>query len=133
MSDSLRSHEIRLRRPWNRTSNRDLQSVVVHVPDSLDQTDASTVAGDQVRYQRGFNAPTGLTEAETIELCIDAWQGRLVSVQVNGCLFSATDAPLVIDLSNVIEGFNRIEVTIMSESGELPRIHGEVVLRIQEE
>ena len=126
-------HEIRLRRPWNRVSSMDQQPVVVGLPDSLDATDLLMNADHQVRYQRGFNSPTGLTEADAIELCISAWQGRLLSVQVNETRFEPAKAlPLVLDLSDILLGFNKVEITLMSESGELPRITGDVVLRIQE-
>ena len=126
-------HEIRLRRPWDRVSKMDRQSVVVDIPDSSVLIDSRVVAGDQVRYQRGFNSPTGLSEADKVWLCISAWQGQLVSVQINETLFSPAKAPLVLDLSGILSGFNKIEITLTSRSGELPRITGDIVLRIQEE
>ncbi|MDA9934906.1 hypothetical protein N9B88_03975 [Rubripirellula sp.] len=126
-------HEIRLRRPWDRLSKMDWQSVVVDIPDSSVLVDSRVVAGDQVHYQRGFNSPTGLAEADKVGLRISAWQGQLVSVQINETLFSPANAPLVLDLSGILLGFNKIEITLMSKSGELPRITGDIVLRIQEE
>ena len=111
----------------------DPQSVVVDIPDSSVLIDSQVDAGDQVRYQRGFNSPTGLTEADKVGLCISAWQGQLVSVQINETLFSPANAPLMIDLSRILLGFNKVEITLTSKSGELPRITGDIVLQIQEE
>ncbi|MAI72272.1 MAG: hypothetical protein CMM01_15365 [Rhodopirellula sp.] len=131
-SGSIGMHEIQLRRPWHRMSEMDRPPLVVDVPDSSAASDCSVTAGDQVMYQRGFNSPTGLTGEDMIGLCIGAWQGRLVSVQVNGTLFAPANAPLVLDLSKILLGFNKIEITLVSDSGELPRIIGDVVLRIQQ-
>ena len=124
-------HEIHLRRPWDRMSKLDPQSVVVDIPDSSFLIESQVHAGDEVRYQRGFNSPTGLTECDHVGLCIGAWQGELVSVKINDTQFSPATAPLVLDLSGVLLGFNKIEITLMSMSGELPRITGDVVLQIQ--
>ena len=126
-------HEIRLRRPWDRTVDLEQPPVVVDVPDAIPLTATSISAGDQVRYQRGFNSPSGLAGADAICLCVGAWQGKLESVQVNGTVFSPAHAPLVVDLSKILEGFNRIEITLTSESGEVPCLTGDVVLRIQED
>ena len=124
-------HEIHLRRPWDRMSKLDPQSVVVDIPDSSFLIESQVHAGDEVRYQRRFNSPTGLTECDQVGLCICAWQGELVSVKINDTQFSPATAPLVLDLSGVLLGFNKIEITLMSMSGELPRITGDVVLQIQ--
>ncbi len=126
-------HEIQLRRPWSRISKMDQQPVVVDVPDSTVMIESRVLSGDQVRYQRGFNSPTGLSAADKVGLFISGWQGQLVSVQINETVFSPGDAPVVLDLSRILMGFNNIEIRLMSKSGELPRITGDVVLQIQEE
>jgi hypothetical protein len=125
-------HVIHLRRPWERLSKTERQPVVVDVPDVSDLNGTTMSSGDLVKYRRGFNAPTGLTAGETMGLYIGAWQGRLVSVQINETLAAAANAPLVLDLSNSLAGFNKIEIVLMSEFGELPRITGDVLLQIRE-
>lgn len=125
-------HEIQLRRPWNRFSGLDWQSVVVDVPDVSPRTESSIGAGDRVSYQRGFNTPTGLSGTETICLCISEWQGKLESVRVNETLFSPASPPLVVNLAKILLGFNQIEIILNSESALEPRLTGNVVLRIQE-
>jgi hypothetical protein len=127
---SFRMHEIHLRRPWNRFSGLDLQPVVVDVPDVSPRTGSSKAAGDRVSYQRGFNSPTGLSGTDMICLCISEWLGKLESVRVNDTLFSHAVAPLVVDLSKILLGFNQIEIILTSDSAVMPRLTGKVVLRI---
>jgi hypothetical protein len=125
-------HEIQLRRPWKRFSGSDQQPLVVDVPDAEHRPEPSIAAHDRVSYQRGFNSPTGLKGTEAIGLCISAWQGKLESVRVNDTLFSPALAPLKVDLSRILRGFNQIEIILTTEFTEVPRLTGRVVLRIQE-
>jgi len=125
-------HEIRLRKPWTRTSDTEPESVVVDVPDETPLSGFPEGSEACVVYQRGFNLPSGLTGTETVELIIRAWHGDLKSVSINGINFPITESPLVVDLANVMQRFNRIEITINAGLSQEPRLTGEVLLEIKE-
>ena len=84
-------------------------------------------------YQRNFNSPTGLTVANTVQLKISEWSGILQTVHVNEVSFSSPVAPWEIDISKFLQGHNRIEVKLVSATGEVPCLTGSVVLMIQED
>ena len=125
-------HKIRLKRPWQRIAGPEREVLKVDVPD-LEPVLASFISqGDVVVYQRNFNSPTGLTVANTVQLKISEWSGILQTVHVNEVSFSSPVAPWEIDISKFLQGHNRIEVKLVSATGEVPCLTGDVVLMIQE-
>ncbi len=126
-------HKIRLGRPWTRIAGSERDGLRVDVPDMHPLSDSFISPGDAVVYQRNFNSPSGLTVANTVHLKISEWSGILQTLHVNEVAFSPPVAPWVIDISRCLQSHNRIEVKLVSATGEVPCLTGEVMLMIQED
>ncbi len=126
-------HVIRLRKPWVRI-NSDGKTDTIEVPEPAFAAESRSVEiGMLVRYQRSFNMPTGIMDDTRVDLCVEQWQGELVSVTLNDHIdeMRGSSFPLRIDITNRLRPANRLLIKLESVPDGVARLSGEVTLQIE--
>jgi len=108
------------------------ESVRVDVPDG------SPPAGETcLVYTRRFNRPSGLTDADRVELIVSNWAGKLTALVVNdqALPFDDVDADFADaggrwDITDLLIPANFVTIELSRDGKALPCLNGDVRLRI---
>ncbi|WP_149497998.1 hypothetical protein [Roseiconus lacunae] len=137
----MSAHRIRLRRPWLRVSVPGSTAERVDVPDPATDYDSPPT---QVRYNRNFNCPTGLTDQASVRLQITSLQADHAVIRLNESMIWESDsgthqvsAPIEVEIQTYLRTANRLEVELNRSPDKSGRpqnltIDGEVTLLIEE-
>ncbi len=126
-------HVIRLRGPWSKTIAG--STVAIDVPEPTPSPVLATSAlsaGSLAIYERRFNRPTGLQAATRVLLGLSHWSGTVIRLEVNGQLFTLSDPPVEIDITDALLHHNRISISLEPLLAQMPRLDGDVTLKIYE-
>ena len=119
MSKHSVAHTIRLRRPWEKQIGGQ-SSERIDVPEiDLANTVQTMEPPEESTYRRRFNQPTGLTENTAVELEIQSWVGRLISVQVNdySVPFDGNARSVRANISSMLSPHNLLTIRIAPHDG----------------
>ena len=129
-------HKIRLKKPWEKTTNLAKTRVRVDVPEQPQGAATShidaTAAVETATYRRRFNRPTGLQPSTRVWLNIRDFAGRLEFLSVNQRQFQALDAPVELDIHDALSDHNELVITLSATDGAQPSLSGDVWLAIDD-
>lgn len=118
-------HLMRLRSPWQK-------NVGVAAFERVELPDQGDEVTKQATYRRRFNRPTGLEPDQSVWLIIHKWSGSLESVSVNGQLVPPDESgdETRFEITSMLQLHNELELILMANNGEPPRLIGPVELGI---
>ena len=143
-------HVIRLRRPWEKSTDQGLRWERIGVPEPVESPEVESPEVESpaaespaigpsedtveavVMYRRNFNSPSGLEPDTRVMLRVDRWQGRLVSVAVNESELEAETTTFLADITDMLRPHNQIVLRLTGSSRGPARLSGEVSLEIHE-
>ena len=136
-------HTIRLRGPWEKRATTDGSWRRVRVPETGMETEVATdeMPKTEVTYRRRFNLPSGLGPKTSVFLEIARQTGHLVEVRINQVqlasesrqnLDAATTDVTRYDVRDKLSAHNLVEIELVSETADRPRLSGDVRLLIIE-
>jgi hypothetical protein len=128
-------HVIRLRSPWRKQIEGEIQSRRVDVPDcEQDEGKQELATGSAVLYRRRFNRPTGLQPDNHVWLRVSDWSGSLHCVLINHKPLVSGGVikrkPFELDITAYLALHNELEIRLVANPDQKPCLHGEVSLGI---
>lgn len=120
-------HVMRLRSPWQKLNHRTQTMERVALPDASDDGD------DHAVYRRRFNQPTGLKPDDVVWMVVQQWSGAIESITINGTVVPPTETQpqCKLDITSALERHNEIEIALVAEGENPPRLIGPVELWIE--
>ena len=122
-------HVIRLRKPWEKTTDPAGLVVRVDVPEEpvQEMQSAELVA----HYRRSFHRPTGLGMS-SVYLNISGWHGRLVVLSLNAKPLPLVDGQthIRVEVQSLLQAHNQLRISLTGTMETPPRLSGEVTLEI---
>ena len=130
-------HKIRLKKPWEKTTNLATTSVRVQVPEQppgvAPLNRESPTAVETATYRRRFNRPTGLLPTTKVWLNISEFAGRLERLSVNHQEFLGLQSPVELEVHAALVDHNELLITLSATDETQPRLSGDVWLAIEDE
>ena len=127
----MKTHTIRLRRPWQKPVVGVDGVTRIDVPEiRFDEAGDESKAKSTYQYVRRFNRPTGLDSSTRVHLVISGWSGQLVSIRLNGQDLEPGLHSIDADVTDLLEPQNEITIQLTDTADAAASLSGEVSLAI---